>query len=145
MSAQRTSGGVAATQVRRGLMAAEDKVIVDGLPLSPLSNPITDAQHGARGGDTQHANATGVNAGFMSAVDKARFDTIPATADILTVAGAQTISGAKTLGPAAVALGSGAAVADAAGGAVIDAEARAAINALLARLRQATGQGLIAG
>jgi hypothetical protein len=38
----------------------------------------------------------------------------------------------------------GAAVADAAGGVVIDAEARTAINTLLARLRAATGHGLIA-
>lgn len=40
--------------------------------------------------------------------------------------------------------GQGAAVADAAGGIVIDAEARTALNALLARLRAATGHGLIA-
>ena len=38
----------------------------------------------------------------------------------------------------------GAAVADATGGATVDTEARAAINALLARLRAATGHGLIA-
>lgn len=38
----------------------------------------------------------------------------------------------------------GAAVADAAGGITIDVEARAAINSLLARLRAATGHGLIA-
>lgn len=38
----------------------------------------------------------------------------------------------------------GAAVPDAAGGATVDVEARAAINALLARLRAATGHGLIA-
>ncbi len=38
----------------------------------------------------------------------------------------------------------GAAVADASGGVVIDAEARTAINTLLARVRAATGHGLIA-
>lgn len=49
-----------------------------------------------------------------------------------------SIGGNKVIGPR------GAAVADAAGGAVIDAEARTALNALLARLRIATGHGLIA-
>lgn len=34
----------------------------------------TDAQHGARGGGTQHANATTSTAGFMSSTDKAKLD-----------------------------------------------------------------------
>lgn len=34
----------------------------------------TDAQHGARGGGTQHAAATGAAAGFMSAADKTKLD-----------------------------------------------------------------------
>jgi len=36
----------------------------------------TDAQHGARGGGTQHDVATGAVAGFMSAADKATIDTL---------------------------------------------------------------------
>lgn len=36
----------------------------------------TDTQHGIRGGGTQHAVATTVVAGFMSATDKTRFDTV---------------------------------------------------------------------
>lgn len=35
----------------------------------------TDAQHGARGGGTQHDDATGAVAGFMSPADKTTFDT----------------------------------------------------------------------
>lgn len=37
----------------------------------------TDAQHGVRGGGTQHAVATPVIAGFMSAADKAKLDLSP--------------------------------------------------------------------
>ena len=40
----------------------------------------TDAQHGTRGGGTQHAVATGTVAGFMSAADKAKSDTVSAFA-----------------------------------------------------------------
>jgi len=36
----------------------------------------TDAQHGARGGGTQHAVATGASAGFQSATDKTRADAL---------------------------------------------------------------------
>lgn len=39
----------------------------------------TDAQHGNRGGGTQHAVATGATAGFMSAADKAAHDALVAT------------------------------------------------------------------
>lgn len=39
----------------------------------------SDAQHGARGGGTQHAVATGAVAGFMSATDKTKLDSYPAT------------------------------------------------------------------
>lgn len=51
--------------------------------------------------------------------------------------GGLQVSGSKVVGAR------GAAVADAAGGAVVDIEARAALNALLARVRAATGHGLI--
>lgn len=39
----------------------------------------TDAQHGARGGGTQHAVATAAAAGFMPAADKAKLDALPRT------------------------------------------------------------------
>lgn len=40
----------------------------------------SDAQHGTRGGGTQHAAATGAVAGFMSAADKTKLDTVRASA-----------------------------------------------------------------
>jgi hypothetical protein len=45
----------------------------------------TDAQHGARGGGTQHAVATASVAGFESAADKAKLDGIAAGATVGTV------------------------------------------------------------
>lgn len=62
-------------------------------------------------------------------------DTAPTS---VNTAGAYSVDGIKVVG------NQGAAVTDAAGGATIDAEARTAINTLLARLRAATGHGLIA-
>jgi hypothetical protein len=45
-----------------------------------ISGTITDAQHAARGGDTLHAVATALLAGFMSAADKTKLDGLPASA-----------------------------------------------------------------
>jgi len=45
----------------------------------------TDAQHGVRGGDTQHAVATPFLAGFMSASDKAKLDWLGSIERVLVV------------------------------------------------------------
>lgn len=38
---------------------------------------FSDTSHGSRSGGTSHAAATSSSAGFMSAADKAKFDTMP--------------------------------------------------------------------
>ena len=45
----------------------------------------TDAQHGSRGGGTQHADATIAVAGFMSATDKTKLDGLPSSAPPTTL------------------------------------------------------------
>lgn len=45
-----------------------------GIRVGVLAN---DAEHGARGGGTQHAIVTGSVAGFMSAADKVKIDSLP--------------------------------------------------------------------
>jgi hypothetical protein len=71
----------------------------------------TDAQHGLRGGGTQHANATTSVAGFMSAADKTKIDGITgdgvervgkapvraATTANITLSGTQTIDGVSLI------------------------------------------------
>ena len=46
------------------------------LTFSNQTGTINDTQHGVRGGGTLHAVATTLSAGFMSAADKAKLDTI---------------------------------------------------------------------
>lgn len=53
---------------------------------------ISDTSHGSRGGGALHANATTSVAGFMSAVDKARFDTL-GTVNLVWKAGATSGNG----------------------------------------------------
>jgi hypothetical protein len=57
----------------------------------------TDAQHGSRGGGTQHAIATPALAGFMSAADKAKLDGLPnVVSTLLAETGQQSI---RAVGP----------------------------------------------
>ncbi len=50
---------------------------------------MTDALHGTRGGGTQHAVATTSAAGFMSAADKAKLDSLVAPANTFMIISAQ--------------------------------------------------------
>lgn len=50
----------------------------------------TDAQHGTRGGGTQHSAATGLSAGFMAAADKTKLDGIESGAQVTSFARVQT-------------------------------------------------------
>lgn len=65
----------------------------------------TDAQHGSRGGGSQHSVATGGAAGFMSAADKTKLDAIEAASDN-TLGGAGLTKTGSTLNVIANADGS---------------------------------------
>lgn len=72
-----TGGGDLSADRTVNVGAAADgsiSVTADAVGVGVLA---TDAQHGARGGGTQHAVATTGAAGFLSAADKAKLDGIP--------------------------------------------------------------------
>lgn len=58
--------------------ANPDGSIVVGADTVGVGVLATDAQHGSRGGGTQHTVASGASAGFMSAADKTKLDALPA-------------------------------------------------------------------
>lgn len=91
-----TGGGDLTADRTFDVVANVDASIVvsaDDIRVGVLAN---DAQHGQRGGGTQHAVATGAVAGFMSAADKAFLDTFSVETDYLFLpgrAGGQTAFG----------------------------------------------------
>lgn len=71
--------------LRVALAASPDGSIAAGPGSVQVGVLASDAQHGARGGGTQHADATNVAAGFMSAADKAKLDDLGPIERTLTV------------------------------------------------------------
>lgn len=69
-------GGPLSADVTLDVGANPDGSIVVGLNDVGVGVLATDAQHGVRGGGTQHALVTPAVAGFMSALDKAKLNTI---------------------------------------------------------------------
>lgn len=63
----------------------------------------TDAQHGVRGGGTQHAEATTSVAGFMSAADKTKLDGVATAAAALTASAPADIGTTAAVGVATTA------------------------------------------
>jgi len=60
-----------------------------------LASSFTDTSHGTRGGGTLHANASDTTAGFMSATDKSKLDSISGGANnyVLPAATVSTLGG----------------------------------------------------
>lgn len=74
-----TGGGDLSTDRTINVAANADGSIVVSANDVKVGVLATDAQHGNRGGGGIHAVATGAAAGFMSAADKAKLDTLGAT------------------------------------------------------------------
>lgn len=88
-----TGGGDLSADRTLNVAANADGSIVANANDIQVGVLATDAQHGARGGGTQHAAATTSVAGFMSAADKTKLDasgtlTSSAAADVGTTAAA---------------------------------------------------------
>jgi hypothetical protein len=78
-----TGGGALSGDITLNVIANADGSIVangDDIQVGVLA---TDAQHGTRGGGTQHAVATGGDAGFMSAADKTAHDSLVTRAPLI--------------------------------------------------------------
>lgn len=96
-----TGGGTMAADRTFDVAANADGSIIVNANDVQVGILATDAQHGNRGGGTQHAVATTVDAGFMSAADKAKLDAIDAVTatDIyLDAVGGNDITGDGTIG-----------------------------------------------
>jgi len=93
-------------------------VAADSLKIGVLA---TDAQHGTRGGGTQHATVTTTTPGFASAADKTKLDGISAGADVTTVALAAASAPVSVNGQRITNLGTPTAATDAATRAYVDA------------------------
>lgn len=74
-----TGGGALSSDVTLNVIANADGSIVVNADDILVGVLATDAQHGVRGGGTQHAVATGATAGFMSASDKTSLDALVVT------------------------------------------------------------------
>lgn len=61
-------------------------VLVGSVQLADQNGTLSDTQHGSRGGGTLHATATASAAGFLSAADKTKIDSITAGAAVASVA-----------------------------------------------------------
>jgi hypothetical protein len=94
---QATAGtGLVKTGSTFDVVAHADGSIVAGADSIQVGVLATDAQHGARGGGTLHANASTTVAGFMSAADKSRLDAVVATvAPAAIVANATAAAGSN--------------------------------------------------
>jgi hypothetical protein len=97
-----TGGG--ALSADRTLSVAPDAdgsiaVAAGGVKVGVLA---TDAQHGVRGGGTQHAAATQSVNGFLSAADKTKLDGVQAGADLTPISNATPVVSAVDLGSAGV-------------------------------------------
>jgi phage-related tail fiber protein len=93
-------------------------VAADSLKVGTLA---TDAQHGTRGGGTQHAVVSTSSAGFSSAADKTKLDGISAGADVTIVALAAASAPIAVNGQRITNLGTPTATTDAATKAYVDA------------------------
>lgn len=86
-----TGGGALSADVTLNVIANADGSIVANANDIQVGILATDAQHGNRGGGAIHSAATTSVAGFMSAVDKTKLDTVQGGTDTLS-SGTVTIS-----------------------------------------------------
>lgn len=132
------------------------------LPFSRISGSFTDTLHGNRGGGTLHDVATSGTAGFMSAADKTKLDTYPATSTTAVTASTGVerdaggainatgyeVSGAPVVGARKASVATVTETATGVYGAneqtMLD-NLKTAVNTLIARLNTSTGHGLISG
>lgn len=94
-------GALSADRTLSVVANADGSIVVDanGVKVGVLAD---DAQHGVRGGGTQHAAATQSVNGFLSAGDKAKLDSIQPGADLTPISNATPIASAADLGSAGV-------------------------------------------
>lgn len=78
-----TGGGDLSANRTLDVVANADGSIIANANDVQVGILATDAQHGVRGGGTQHSAATGVANGFMTAADKAKLDTMQFGTDVL--------------------------------------------------------------
>lgn len=89
-----TGGGDLSANRTINVVANGDGSIVVNADDIQVGILASDAQHGTRGGGTQHAVATSLANGFMSSTDKAKLDTVQGGTSTL-VAGTVTIATAN--------------------------------------------------
>jgi len=90
-SAQLVAGaGLTKTGNAIDVVAHADGSIVVSADAVQVGILATDAQHGSRGGGTQHAAATTTVAGFFAALDKTKLDGVEAGAQVTSFARVQT-------------------------------------------------------
>lgn len=95
-----TGGGKLTSDISLAVGAHPDGSILANSNNVQVGVLATDAQHGSRGGGSQHAVATATEAGFMSASDKVKLSSIPASAvpTTRTVTAGDGLTGGGDLG-----------------------------------------------